>query len=303
MAATTRPKHSQQAILYYSDSTSASASWSRLAGRMASCARRAAAGRSATSPTSAGGSARRSTRAVSSPSRSGPSSRTSPIGLDKWFVAIWLIANAKNGISSYEIHRAIGVTQKTAWFMLHRIRLAMQTQDVRQDRRRRRSGRDVHRRQGPQHAHGASGSASIKAQGGSIGQGGRDGHLWSVTAQDGSQHDPPAQSSEHAKRGISSRTIREHVDGGANVYTDALPSYDRTRRTDYAAQGHRPRREVRRRATSTRTACENFWSLLKRAHQRHLRQRRAVPPVPLSGRAGVPLQHAQGERTAGGSRT
>ena len=52
----------------------------------------------------------------------------SPVGLDKWFTAIWLIAGAKNGISSYEIHRAIGVTQKTAWFMLHRIRLAMQTQ-------------------------------------------------------------------------------------------------------------------------------------------------------------------------------
>ena len=51
----------------------------------------------------------------------------SPIGLDKWFTAIWLIAGAKNGISSHELHRAIGVTQKTAWFMLHRIRLAMQT--------------------------------------------------------------------------------------------------------------------------------------------------------------------------------
>jgi len=50
----------------------------------------------------------------------------SPIGLDKWLTAMWLIVNAKNGISSYEIHRAIGVTQKTAWFMLHRIRLAMQ---------------------------------------------------------------------------------------------------------------------------------------------------------------------------------
>src|SRR3954470_11809167 len=55
----------------------------------------------------------------------------SPIGLDKWFTAMWLITNAKNGISSYEIHRAIGVTQKTAWFMLHRIRLAMQTKSFR----------------------------------------------------------------------------------------------------------------------------------------------------------------------------
>lgn len=51
----------------------------------------------------------------------------SAIGLDKWLAAIWLIANAKNGISSYEISRSLGVTQKSAWFMLHRVRLAMQT--------------------------------------------------------------------------------------------------------------------------------------------------------------------------------
>src|SRR5437868_12078455 len=50
----------------------------------------------------------------------------SPIGLDKWLCGFWLIANAKNGISSYELHRSLGVTQKTAWFLLHRIRLAMQ---------------------------------------------------------------------------------------------------------------------------------------------------------------------------------
>jgi transposase-like protein len=50
----------------------------------------------------------------------------SPIGLDKWLTAIWLLASAKNGISSCELARSIGVTQKTAWFLLHRIRLAMQ---------------------------------------------------------------------------------------------------------------------------------------------------------------------------------
>jgi transposase-like protein len=49
----------------------------------------------------------------------------SPIGLDKWMTAVWMICNCKNGISSYELHRAIGVTQKSAWFMLHRIREAM----------------------------------------------------------------------------------------------------------------------------------------------------------------------------------
>jgi transposase-like protein len=49
----------------------------------------------------------------------------SPIGLDKWMSAMWMLANCKNGVSSYEIGRALGVTQKTAWFLLHRIRKAM----------------------------------------------------------------------------------------------------------------------------------------------------------------------------------
>src|SRR6266568_8129407 len=50
----------------------------------------------------------------------------SPIGLDKWMAATWMLTNCKNGISSYEVSRALGVTQKSAWFMLHRIRLALQ---------------------------------------------------------------------------------------------------------------------------------------------------------------------------------
>src|SRR4029078_13191597 len=55
----------------------------------------------------------------------------SPLGLDKWFVAVWCIANAKNGISSCELARSLGVTQKTAWFMLHRVRTAMKTRSFR----------------------------------------------------------------------------------------------------------------------------------------------------------------------------
>src|ERR1700724_1898488 len=49
----------------------------------------------------------------------------SPIGLDKWLCAMWMLANCKNGVSSYEVARALEVTQKTAWFMLHRIRYAV----------------------------------------------------------------------------------------------------------------------------------------------------------------------------------
>jgi transposase-like protein len=51
----------------------------------------------------------------------------SAISLDKWLAAMWMVANCKNGVSSWEVHRALGVTQKSAWFMLHRIRLALQT--------------------------------------------------------------------------------------------------------------------------------------------------------------------------------
>ncbi len=53
----------------------------------------------------------------------------SALGMDKWMIAVWLIVNAKNGISSYEIARALGITQKSAWFMMHRVRLAMHSKE------------------------------------------------------------------------------------------------------------------------------------------------------------------------------
>ena len=54
----------------------------------------------------------------------------SPIGLDKWIVGMWLIMGAKNGISSYELHRSLGITQKSAWFLGHRIRFALQNGSI-----------------------------------------------------------------------------------------------------------------------------------------------------------------------------
>src|SRR5688572_4661883 len=54
----------------------------------------------------------------------------SPLKIETWLAGMWLIANAKNGISSYEIHRALGITQKSAWFLLHRIRLAMENDSL-----------------------------------------------------------------------------------------------------------------------------------------------------------------------------
>lgn len=57
----------------------------------------------------------------------------SPISLKRWLQAIWLVANAKKGISSYELHRQLGITQKSAWFLLHRIKLAMQSGSFQQE--------------------------------------------------------------------------------------------------------------------------------------------------------------------------
>src|SRR2546423_11384216 len=54
----------------------------------------------------------------------------SPLGLDKWLPAVWLASNSKNGISSHELARALGITQKSAWVMLHRIRLAMRSDSL-----------------------------------------------------------------------------------------------------------------------------------------------------------------------------
>ena len=54
----------------------------------------------------------------------------SPVPLQKWLPALWLVTNCKNGISSYELARALGVTQKTAWFMLSRLRLALQDEQT-----------------------------------------------------------------------------------------------------------------------------------------------------------------------------
>src|SRR5208282_3450485 len=54
----------------------------------------------------------------------------SPIPLTKWLPAMWLLANSKNGVSSWELHRSLGVTQKTAWFMLHRLRLALDGREI-----------------------------------------------------------------------------------------------------------------------------------------------------------------------------
>jgi len=97
----------------------------------------------------------------------------SPLGLNKWLTAIWLIANAKNGISSCELARSVGVTQKSAWHMNHRIRLAMQNGTI-----NKLSGqvevdetfiggkaRNMHRSERARRIHGTGGSGKVAVMG------------------------------------------------------------------------------------------------------------------------------------------
>jgi transposase-like protein len=177
----------------------------------------------------------------------------SAIGLDKWLASIWLIANAKNGISSHELGRSVGLTQKSAWFVLHRIRLAMQTGsfdrfdgEVEVDETfigGKARNMHVHIRRQKIKGTGLSGKAIVA---GVLERGGK----------------VRVKVLPDTKRSTLEHLIRENVMDGSAVYTDKLPSYiglsDR-----YAHQviDHAERYVDGRIHTN---GLENFWSLLKR---------------------------------------
>jgi len=177
----------------------------------------------------------------------------SPIGLDKWLAGIWLIANAKNGISSYEIHRSLGVTQKSAWFMLHRIRLAMQQGSL-----GKLSGhvevdetfiggkaRNMHlgRRRRAIHGTGESGKVAV------MGLLERHGEVRTRVVADTTQ--------ETMRPHIS-----QHVEAGTSLYTDGHGGYAGLS-AEYIHQVINHAEEYVRGNVHT-NGIENFWSLLKR---------------------------------------
>jgi transposase-like protein len=187
----------------------------------------------------------------------------SPISLPNWFVAIWLIASAKNGISSYELSRAIGVTQKTAWFMLQRIRLAMQTKSfdkmgghVEADETfiggKARNMHAAKRRQ-----LGISQSRSM------IGKVAVMGLLERHKKDEGSSQVRFKVIANRKKHQLEA-VITENVTTGASIYTDALKSYDRMGGRGYvhAVIDHAESYVDGQVHTN---GLENFWSLLKRA--------------------------------------
>lgn len=177
----------------------------------------------------------------------------SALGLDKWLVSIWLIANSKNGISSHELARSVGVTQKSAWFVLHRVRLAMQTGTW-----ERLAGttevdetfvggkaRNMHK-----------GERARKI----TGTGGKDKTIVVGALQRGGE--VRATVADDRTRNTLHGFVREHVTKGSAVYTDAHVGYRGLDReyvhetVDHAVE------YVNGQVHSN--GIENFWALLKR---------------------------------------
>ena len=172
---------------------------------------------------------------------------------------MWLIASAKNGISSYEIHRSLGVTQKTAWFMLHRIRLAMQdgiftgmSGEVEVD--------ETFIGGKARNMHKGKREAVVKGRG-AVGK--------TVVVGLLERHGPDGHSAVQAKvvpnirRRTLSPEVRSHVAPGSTVITDALASYTGLD-GDYIHEVIDHAEEYVRGKVHT-NGIENFWSLLKRA--------------------------------------
>lgn len=177
----------------------------------------------------------------------------SPLGLDKWLPALWLIVNCKNGISSCELSRDLGVTQKTAWFMAHRLRFAL--------------------------TEGGSGllSGDVEADETFIGGKARNMHISKrarrITGTGGKDETAvmgilerggkirTAVLSNRRKRTVQAE-VRKHVEAGSALYTDSLLSYDGLA-AEYAHKviDHAVTYVDGKVHTN---GLENFWSLLKR---------------------------------------
>jgi transposase-like protein len=186
----------------------------------------------------------------------------SAIGFEKWLPALWLLTNCKNGISSYELGRALGVTQKTAWFMLSRLRLALQDRTF----GGKLSGhveldetfiggkaRNMHfakrKRLGITQGRSMAGKVAVMG-------------LLERSSEKKLSRVRVAQVRSTKRRDLLPHVMR-YVTKGAALYTDSLPSYVQLM-TDYT---HNVIDHAERYADGNvhTNGLENFWSLLKRA--------------------------------------
>jgi transposase-like protein len=188
-------------------------------------------------------------------SKTGTIFEDSPISLDKWLLAMWQVVNCKNGVSSYEIGRATGVTQKTAWFMDHRIRLALGMEPPEKF-----SGhveadetfiggkaRNMHAAKRARRITGTGGKDKTAVMG--ILERGKDGSKVRTAVI------------PNRKKGAVQTEVRKHVEAGSALYTDALKSYDGLTEFEHQVVDHAVEYVNGKVHTN---GLENFWSLLKR---------------------------------------
>jgi len=176
----------------------------------------------------------------------------SPIGLDKWLTAMWLIVNCWNGISSCEMARGLGITQKSAWFLDHRIRFSLHIGSF-----EKLSGHvevdETFIGGKARNMHNAKRAAKITGTGGKdktvvMGMMERGGNVLTMVV-------------DNKKRELQ-RYVREHVEAGSAIFSDELKSYDGLE-TDYQHAVINHAVEYANGNVHT-NGMENFWSLVKR---------------------------------------
>ena len=181
----------------------------------------------------------------------------SPIQLSKWLMAMWQIVNCKNGISSYEVHRAIGITQKSAWFLDHRIRFALgmtpgnklSGQVEADETFIGGKARNMHR---------------AKRERVITGTGGKDKTAVMGILERGSKTTGSkvrVKVVDNTKKKNLQSEVRDHVLAGSALFTDALKSYEGLNEFQYEVVDHAV--EYVRGEVHT-NGLENFWSLVKR---------------------------------------
>lgn len=177
----------------------------------------------------------------------------SAIGLDKWLIAVWLLTNCKNGISSYEVARDLGVTQKTAWFMMHRIRLALQDEtggklggEVEADETYiGGAARNIHKSKRDRKITGTGGIDKVAV----MGLLERHGKVKTSVLSD-------------TQWQTLTSKIHEHVSRGSHLFTDAWVGYNRLA-GDYV-HSVIDHAEAYVKENVHTNGLENYWSLLKR---------------------------------------
>jgi len=178
----------------------------------------------------------------------------SPLGMDKWMAGFWLLVNCKNGISSYEVARDLGIMQRSAWFMMHRIRLAMQTGSFMKP-----LGGEVEVDETfiggkARNMHVAQRQRRI------TGTGGKDKTVVMGILERGGEVRTTVV--ENRKKRALQTEVRKHVEAGSALYSDELKSYEGLA-DEYAHQviNHAVAYVDGKIHTN---GMENFWSLLKR---------------------------------------